>query len=176
MTAVPFPKEVRDRVTSYIQHQGAKSPDAILELVRTSQQRFLDVVSQLDDEIAARKPAPDEWSVRELIRHVIDAEQSVALLVRHLSRGERPPGGGGAGRMVEDTGQPFREFVTRLRGANTELLDQIRSLPAGPDLEMKAPHPFFGPLNGKEWAAFQRVHDEDHVQHAQKILAVVTGP
>jgi hypothetical protein len=30
-------------------------------------------------------------------------------------------------------------------------------------------------LNCKEWAAFQRVHDEDHVQHAEKILAAVRG-
>ena len=175
MAAIPFPEEVRDRVTSYIQHQGSKSPDAVLDLVQTSQQRFLDVVSGLREDVAARKPAPEEWSVRELVRHVIDAEESVAILVHNLSRGEGPPSGRGAGRMVEDTGQPFLDFVAQLRGVNDSLIREIRGLPAAPDLEKKAPHPFFGPLNCMEWAAFQRVHDEDHVQHAQKILAAVAN-
>jgi len=175
MGAIPFPDEVRDRVTSYIQHQGAKSPDAILVLVKTSQQRFLDVVGDLQDDVAARKPAPEEWSVRELIRHVIDAEESVASLVHNLSRGEGPSGRGGAGRMMEDSGQPFGDFVQRLRAVNDMLIAEIGGLPDAPELETKAPHPFFGPLNCKEWAAFQRVHDEDHVQHAQKILAAVAG-
>ncbi len=31
MAAIPFPDEVRERVTSYIKHQGTKSPEAIIE-------------------------------------------------------------------------------------------------------------------------------------------------
>jgi hypothetical protein len=173
MTAIPFPEEVRDRVTSYIQHQGSKSPEAIIELVKKSQQKYVDIIASVSDDAASRKPAPDEWSVRELTRHVLDAQQSVTQLIHHLSRGERPPGGGGAGRMVEDTGQPMSEYVSKLRELNATLLGEIAGMPAAPNLDEKAPHPFFGPLNCKEWAAFQRVHDEDHVQHAQKILAAV---
>jgi hypothetical protein len=44
-------------------------------------------------------------------------------------------------------------------------------MPESPNLELKAAHPFFGMLNCAEWAVFQRVHDEDHAQHAQKIIA-----
>jgi hypothetical protein len=176
MTAIPFPEEVRDRVTSYIQHQGAKSPEALVELVKTSQLRFLDAVSGVGDDLAARKPAPEEWSLRELIRHVIDAEESVALLIHHLSRGGRPPASErGPGRMVEDDGRPFSDYVEQVRTINQNLIYAVEGMPADPNLDEKAPHPFFGPLNCKEWAAFQRVHDEDHVQHAKKILDAV-GP
>lgn len=173
MATIPFPEEVRDRVTSYIQHQGAKSPDAIVDLVRTSQARYLDVISGLDDAVVAKKPAADEWSIRELTRHVLSAQDSVALLIHSLSRGEAPPSGRGAGQMVDDDGQPFASYIDDLRALNARLLEEIAALPAEPNLVAKAPHPFFGPLNCKEWAAFQRVHDEDHVQHAQKILAAV---
>ena len=113
MTAIPFPEEVRDRVTSYIQHQGGKSPEAIIELVKTSQQRFLDVITPVSDDVAARKPAEDEWCIRELVRHVIDAQESVALLVHNLSRGEGPP----QGRGVEPDGGRHRPAVLGLRGA-----------------------------------------------------------
>ena len=72
-----------------------------------------------------------------------------------------------------DLQQPMSEYVTQLRELNVRFLGEVSGMPAEPNLEEKAPHPFFGPLNCKEWAAFQRVHDEDHVQHAQKILAAV---
>lgn len=174
MTTAPFPDEVRDRVTSYIKHQGAKSPEAIIDLVRTSQQKYIDIISAVSDDVATKKPAADEWSIRELTLHVLSAQDSVALLVHNLSRNEPPPTGRGAGQLVEDRGQPFSALVDDVRALNARLLDEIASMPAEPALVPVAPHPFFGPLNCKEWAAFQRVHDEDHVQHAQKILASVS--
>jgi DinB family protein len=166
-------EDIAARVTSYIQHQGAKSPEALVDLVTTSQERFLGVVDPLADDLASRKPGEDEWSLRELIRHVIDAEERVATLVHDLARGARPAGGREAGMMLEDDGRPFAEFVAQLREVNASLLQALRTLPTEPNLVEKANHPFFGPLNCKEWAAFQRVHDEDHVQHAGKIIAAV---
>jgi hypothetical protein len=170
-----LPQDVVDRVTTYIQHQAGKSRGAVIDLVRTSQQRYLDVISAIDDAAAATKSAPDEWSVRELLRHVILAEQDVTALVRDLSRGAIPPptitGRRGIGAMIDDGAQPFSALVEQLRDVNGAMLHAIEELPDAPNLEMKAPHPFFGPLNCMEWAVFQRVHDEDHVQHAQKILA-----
>ena len=168
-------EDIVTRVTSYIQHQGAKSPEAIVALVTTSQERFLAVVDPLADDLAARKPADDEWSLRELIRHVIDAEARVATLVHDLARGTRPEGGRQAGMMLEDDGRPFAAFVAQLREVNAALLEAVRTLPEEPNIDEKANHPFFGPLNCKEWAAFQRVHDEDHVQHAGKILAAAAS-
>ena len=173
--ALPFPEEVRDRVVSYIQHQGTKSPEALVGLVKTSQQRFLEAIAGVPDDVAAKKPAADEWSLRELVRHVLDAEDSVAILVHNLSRGMGPPQGRSAGRMVEDDGGPFAQFIDELKALNERMLYAIEGMPEDPNLEEKAAHPFFGMLNCKEWAAFQRVHDEDHVQHAQKILTAVRG-
>jgi hypothetical protein len=170
-----LPQDVRDRVTGYIRYQATKPRASIIDLVQTSQQRYLDVIGGLDDAAATKKPAPDEWSIRELLRHVILAGQDVALLVEHLSRGALPPpaiaGRRGAGTQIDDDGRPLAALVEQLRGVNGSMIAAIRSLPESPDLEAKAPHPFFGPLNCVEWAVFQRVHDEDHVQHAQKIIA-----
>jgi hypothetical protein len=168
-------EDVRNRVTSYLQHQGTKSKDALADLVRTSQQRYLDVVSAVSDEIAARKPAEDEWSVRELTRHVVAAQRSVADLIWHTARKQPPPPRpAGLGMTVDDDGRPFAAWVDELRAANEKVLETIIGLPDAPDTSIKPAHPLFGPLNCREWAAFQRVHDEDHVQHAAKILAAVS--
>lgn len=170
-----LPQDVIERVTTYIQKQATQTRASVIDLVRTSQLRYLDVISALDDAAAAKAPAPDEWSVRELLRHVILAEQDVAALVRDLSRGAIPSptitGRRGIGAMIDDDARPFSALVGQLRDINGVMLRAIEELPEAPDLQMKAPHPFFGPLNCMEWAVFQRVHDEDHVQHAKKILA-----
>lgn len=167
-------EDIAARVTSYIRHQGTKPPEALIELVSTSQGRLMDVFGGVSEDVASKKPALEEWSLRELIRHVIDAEDSVAGLVRTLSRGQPPEKRGGAGMMPDDDGRPFGEYVAQLREVNARMIESVRTLPAPPDLAAKAPHPFFGPLNCTEWAAFQRVHDEDHAQHAKKIIEAVS--
>jgi len=167
-----IPDDVRERVTAYIKHQATKSPPAIVDLVSATQERLLEIVSPLDEALAARQPAPDEWSVHDLVRHVISAEGGVAKLVHGLARGTRPDMRGvGIGSMV-DAGS-YGELLGQLRATNAALLDAIKTLPAAPDTQTVAPHPFFGDLNCLEWAAFQRVHDADHVQHAEKILAAL---
>jgi hypothetical protein len=166
--------DVMARVTSYIKHQGTKSPEAIAHLVRTSQGRYVEIVSGVSDAIAVKKPAPDEWSIRELTRHVITTQLFVVGLISQSARGEQPPPRpGGLGMTVEDDARPFDGWIVDLRTANDKMIETILHLPVTPDLTVTPAHPFFGPLNCREWAAFQRVHDEDHVQHAEKILAVV---
>jgi len=77
--------------------------------------------------------------------------------------------------MPEDGGIGYREILADLEAVNKDLLEAVRSLPDEPDREMKLAHPIFGPLNCLEWAGFQRVHDSDHIQHAEKILAGMTA-
>jgi len=170
-----LPQDVRDRVRSYIQHQAAKSSTEIAALVSTSQQRFLDAVSEVGEDVAARKPAPDEWSLRDLIRHVIVAERGVARLVEILPKGETADSRRAAGMQMDDDSRPFAAYVAELPGTNRQLLDAIAALGETADTTLTSTHPFFGELNCREWAVFQRVHDEDHVQHAGKILGAVAA-
>lgn len=164
---------------SYIRYQAGKGPGGVRDLVAQSQERLLDVLSTVDDETARTQPAEGEWSLRELVRHVLQAEDGVARLIQRLSRGEEPAGEdsrAGIGTMEEDdAGVPFSSYVERLRAANERLLGVIAGIPPDANTQAVSLHPFFGELNCLEWAVFQRVHDSDHVQHAEKILAAVRG-
>ncbi len=169
-----IPEDVRTRVTSYIKHQAGKQRAAIIDLVRTSQGRYIDTVAAADEALSERQPAPGEWSLRELTRHVITTELFVASLISATGQGEPPPArGGGLGMMRDDDGRPFSALLEELRSVNAGMLDTIGALPDPPDTAITPEHPFFGPLSCLEWAAFQRVHDEDHVQHAAKIIAAL---
>jgi len=165
--------DVRARVTSYIQHQGTKSKEALADIVRTSQQRYLDVIGGVAT-TSRRRSRRRRVVDRELTRHVATTERFVTALIWHSARGqEPPPRTGGLGMTVEDDSRPFAGWVADLREANEKLLETIAGFRTRANTSIKPAHPFFGPLNCTEWAAFQRVHDEDHVQHAGKILAVV---
>jgi len=167
-------EDVRERIVSYIKHQAGKPNDDIASLVVERQQRLLDVVGALPDERASAIPGGETWSIRHLVRHVIDAETAVERLIHGLALGERPDTGRrGVGSMMDDDGRPFAALIDDLRELNGRLVETVRGLPAEPDLDTTAAHPFFGELNCREWAAFQRVHDADHIQHAQKILAAL---
>jgi hypothetical protein len=163
-------EDVVARVRSYIQHQAAKPNDVLAGIVAGSQSRLLHTLSRHDATDAARKPAPDEWSLRELLRHVVSAEAGVAAMVGRLARGETSDGVRGTGSMIEDDAT-YDALLARLRETNEQLLAAIRAIPAAAPLDVKSAHPFFGDLNCREWAAFQKVHDEDHIQHAEKIVA-----
>jgi DinB superfamily len=167
-------EDVRERVRSYIQHQAQKPKEEIAEMVAESQGRLLGVLSAHDDESAAKPEAAGEWCLHDLTRHVVGSEEGVARLVERLARGETAKREGQPGQMVDGDGG-YRALLDRLRTANASMLAAIRALPADPDTETKSPHPFFGDLNCYEWAVFQRVHDSDHIQHAQKIIAATTG-
>ncbi|HYM16365.1 MAG TPA: DinB family protein [Dehalococcoidia bacterium] len=170
-------EDVIARVTSYIRHQAGKGPAAVAGIVADSQGRLLAAMEAVAEPTTTRVPAPGEWCVRELLRHVIDAENGVATTVERLAVGT--PISLDARRAVgmkkDDDGRPYAQMLDELRAANQRLQDVIAALPPEPDMVLRAPHPFFGDLNCIEWAAFQKVHDEDHIQHTAKILAAVAG-
>lgn len=173
-----LPNDVVERVVSYIQHQSKKSREAIADLVAHSQQRLVDTVGATSEADALKRPAPGapsdvEWCLRELMAHVVTAQSGVANVVTTLASGTPMPPTeqriAGMARSYE--GQPYSAIIDDLRATNAAMLDAIRNMPAEPNTELTFDHPFFGPLNCVEWAVFQRVHDEDHIQHAQRIIA-----
>ncbi len=168
--------DIRERVVSYIRHQAGKSRAAVIDLVSTNQAELLKIMAGVDAAMVERQPTPDEWSLHELLRHVIAAEGAVATLIEKLARSEQPPELRRAiGMMGDDSSASFAALVERLRDVNQRLLDVISALPPEPDMSMQAVHPFFGDLNCMEWAVFQRIHDADHIQHAGKILAALSA-
>ncbi len=164
----------KERYLAIMAEHGAMSPAEIVVSVSETQTELHAIFSSATIEIAARKPATDEWCLLELVRHAGFTELLVGKLVHLLARSEIPTAedlkGSGIGMMPDDD-RAYAEVLDDLALKNTALLEAVRALPDEPNVELKAPHPFFGPLNCKEWAGFQRVHDLDHIQHARKILA-----
>jgi hypothetical protein len=137
------------------------------------------IFESASEEQALRAPTAGEWGLRDLAIHAVFTERLIAKIIHHGSRGEVPSAedlaGAGIGMMPPEDNRPYEEIIDALRRTNADLLASVRTLPESPNMEMKMPHPFFGPLNCLEWAGFQRVHDLDHIQHGRRILRAVNG-
>jgi uncharacterized protein (TIGR03083 family) len=168
--------DARQRLVSYLEHQASKNLPAIIELIEEQRARLMALLDGVTDVQAAFRPAADQWSITDVLRHVIAAEEGVAHIVESLARGVVPDGSRSLGSQVPDEGQSLSALVQRLRAARAGLLERVRGLPASPDLSATYDHPFFGPLNCKGWVAFQRLHDADHIGQIGQITAAEGYP
>lgn len=167
--------EIIERVVSYIRHNAAKEPQAIRELVQKGHEQLVALIDGLSEEQARFQPGPDDWCVLEVLRHVVFAKRGVARVCAGLARGERPAGLGGEGEQQDGiVGEAFPTLAaarSALDAAHQELISFIEGPLAQGDLRARYRHFLFGELNCREWAAFQRVHDVDHVNQIGQIKA-----
>ena len=158
-----LPDEVRQRVASYLVHQAGKDVPAIVEVIERERRRLTDLLSDLSEGQAGFVPSPGQWSIRDVVQHVVAAERGVVEIIAGLAGVVAPP---------DDTpvaGQSVAELRQRLDSVRAQLLGLVRGLPQDVNLEIEHEHFFFGPLNWKEWLAFQRVHDGDHIEQIEAI-------
>lgn len=167
----------RDEYLQLIRDISAQPPAGIVASVAETQDALLVLLRSAPESRVLVRPAPDEWCLRDLALHAAFSERLISKLVHYMARGSMPPpedlAGASIGMMPEGDVRAYADIVLHLGAMNDELLDAVRNLPENPNTEMLVPHFLFGPLNCLEWAGFQRVHDTDHIQHAEQILAAV---
>jgi hypothetical protein len=169
-------EDARQRLISYLGHQASKDVPVLVELIEEQRGRLLALLDGVSEEQAAFRPAPDQWSIADVLRHVIAAEEGVARIVESLARGVVPEGRRPLGSHIPDEAQPLAALVERLGAARADLLARVRGWPASPDLAATFEHPFFGPVNCKGWVAFQRLHDADHIGQLEQIKGAAGYP
>lgn len=162
-----------ERVRSYLVSQAEKKTfEEMKPAVQEARAALFQELEGLTDAQAGFKPpggeGEDAWSISEVLRHVIQSEEGVALRIRALGLGD-PARGSSLGRVVGRANATIPELVRDLKAARFALEHSVGSIEGKEKLEPTAPHPFFGELNCRAWYLFQRVHDLDHVRQVQKI-------
>jgi hypothetical protein len=105
-----------------------------------------------------------------VVEHVAAAERGVVEVIARLAGAAAPPAGPPA------AGQSLAAIRRHLSAVRAQLLDLVGRLPQDANLDAKHEHLFFGPLNWKEWLAFQRVHDGDHIEQIEAIRSSPAYP
>lgn len=165
--------ETAQQALSYIRHQASKGVADLRALVERTAADCARVLQEVSEGQARFKPG-SEWSVKEVLDHLIYATALVNERIRDLAAGKAPrpfTAASGAGRST----QPIQE----LRGEMARLLEEtavlVRSLPEG-DPPGTWEHPSLGPLTLKETIGLHRLHVMDHVQQIEKIKAAPAYP
>lgn len=156
------------RIHSYLQGQGERYTFSELwsRLIR-ARITVMDAVEGVTQEQAEFRFHPDEWSIAEVLHHLLTSSERVAETVDALSRGESiNPGRIDPPR--EETTEPIGELTIRLREDSIAWSALTQRLPATPPTEPTAPHSMFGELHARAWYLFQRVHDLDHAGQIEK--------
>lgn len=156
------------RVRSYLLAQGEKY--AFTELWPRLIKARLEVIAAVDgvsQEQADFTFDPEEWSIAEVVHHVLTSSARVASTIEAIANGNEPPP-----RVIDPPREAATLSIAELRERLTK--DALawcaltERLPASPDLHVTAPHPIFGQLHAGGLYLFQRVHDLDHVGQISK--------
>lgn len=84
----PAPNECSPYYFSYIE----LVPDGnILETLQTQHTDIHTILQHTTDATAATRPAPEEWSIKEVIAHLSDIERLFAFRALWFARGEQAP-------------------------------------------------------------------------------------
>ena len=147
--------------------------------------------------LRSRRPAPDRWSVAEVVDHVAIVEEQILQLFTRLVTEARGKGLGpepasgpipssvDIGRVRDRTrrltaraaiqprtGIEWAAAWERLECARTATREAVRDADGLALAEVSAPNPVLGPLNLYEWILFVAGHE---ARHAEQIGEVAAG-
>ena len=138
------------------------------------------------------KPAPDRWSIAEVVEHLAVTEEGIESLVDHIPQAPAPAAGRDAAKVDAMVLAKMPDRSTKAR-APQQLQPTGRWTPAvalehfnaacdqlaadlrhTPDLRRHViEHPAFGPLDGYEWILAAAGHA---ARHTEQILEVKADP
>jgi len=145
-------------------------------------------VGAVQPERRGERPAPERWSVSEILEHLNLVESAVtSMLTRAIDDPSASQTGGDTEPLDEarlldrtrrietiDRARPFRGLDWRqawneLTETRRELVGVVSSTDAATLRRVRAPHFVFGNLDGLDWVRFLAGHEE---RHAAQILEV----
>ncbi len=161
--------DIREQALSYMRHQAAKSMGDLAVLMERTAAECARCLEGVSEEQAIFK-YDEEWCIKEVLGHMLVSGKGVNREIANLVEDNAPSREARMG-LVSNAGRPIGELRPALADLWSETGRLVASLPEVGNLDRTWQHPFFGPLNFKEWIAFQRLHAMDHVQQMEKVKA-----
>jgi hypothetical protein len=182
--------EARERARAYLQSKGALAPAAVREQIVAAFDALDAVLAVVSADQARRASIPGEWSVQEVVDHLLETYRPGVDELRCLLAGQRPPGEPIPAGLQSKAPllRPWPWLLDELGRAHGAVLDLIAAVPE--DFTTDARVPFVmvvnvpGPdgvvrplewIEEVDWKAYAiaswRLHAIDHLNQARKVLA-----
>lgn len=144
------------------------TPDrtALLDRFRSGYRAVEAALSGITDEELDRRPAPDEWSPREVVHHLADSEATAYVRLRRLIAEEAPVIQGYdepeyARRLHYD--RPIAASLAVLRAVRDAGLELLEVLAPG-EWERAGTHSESGRYSVDDWLRIYAAHSHDHAR------------
>ena len=159
--------ESAQQALAYIRHQAAKSLPDLAALMERTGAECARCLEDTSDAQASFSHA-EEWSMKEVVGHMLGSSAAINHEIAGLAAGRESRPAGRTG-VTAGGDRPIEELRRALAELWVETGRLVASLAEDGNLERTWDHPWFGPLNFKEWIAFQRLHAMDHVQQMERL-------
>lgn len=169
------------------------STPGILGRLETEREGLLSRLERIPAEARNRRPAPERWSIAEVLEHLTSLETGLTKLL--TLRGQQPPPPDTPAPRDSNMMSPALAQLVRDRSKHIEAPERV--LPAGaltadealPHLQsaragmlaafgtansealdrLTHPHPLFGPLTLRSWVALAADHEARHAEQISEI-------
>jgi hypothetical protein len=182
------------RALAYLKLKGELARAAeIRQKVRAAVAALDDLLERVDEAEARLRPAPDSWSVQEVVDHLTVSHRRSLGELRSLLHGEMPEGGPVPAGLLSDAplATPWKEALQALRRVHESLLALLAGADDTIPQDARAavvmvvrvdagdgstrPLEWLEQLDWKSYAMALRAHVLGHAGQAERALAAVRG-
>ncbi|MCB0073324.1 MAG: DinB family protein [Caldilineaceae bacterium] len=154
------------------EHLGRLSPARVLEILAATPGEVRELVTGMDEVVLATKPSATEWSVKEIIGHIIEvdglfAQRVQAVLARDEYRQSLAPWKMHEGKAYDQ--KSAQELLDLLDAARAHSLDMVRGLTTQQWAD--AASMLGGRRSVLEIGTWHANHDVGHVAQMRRLLA-----
>ena len=182
--------DAQDRARAYFQSKAPLPPGAVRGQIVAAFEALDAVLTGVSAEQARRTSIPGEWSVQEVVDHLLETYRPGVDELRCLLAGRRPPGEPIPPGLQSKAPllRPWPWLLEELRRAHGAVVDLIAAVPEEFTTDARVPFVMVvnvpGPdgvvrplewIEEVDWKAYAiaswRLHAIDHLNQARKVLA-----
>ncbi|HEU4371362.1 MAG TPA: DinB family protein [Methylomirabilota bacterium] len=182
--------EAQERARAYFRSKSTLAPAVLRGQIAAAFEALDTVLATVPPDRAARRTIANEWSIQEIVDHLLETYRPGVDELRCLLAGQRPPGEPIPASLQSKAPllRPWPWLLDELRRAHRDVLDLLAGVPE--DCRTAARAPFVmvvnvpGPggavrplhwVEEADWKAYAlaswRLHPIDHLNQARKVLA-----
>jgi len=180
----------RQKAREYLRTRGTlAAPVVVHERVGAAFAALGDLLEAVPPDLVTRRALPGEWTIQEIVDHLLETHRPGLDELRCLLAGQRPPGPPIPAGLQSKAPmlRPWPWLCAELARVHRDILETLAAVPTDFESDARAPLVMVinvpGPEGGftpehwieeldwKAYAAVWRVHVLDHLGQAKKVLA-----
>jgi hypothetical protein len=179
MTTIPITGDTWgdevERPRTFILDEAQKPFGALYPRADSVLDALLTALEGVSEAQARFKPgsgsSEDDYSIIEVLRHVVASTALMAERVRTLALGLEPPVANPPGSLGTTEDASLAQLSRMLRAAGDAYLATVKAVDGGERLDTTTPHRVFGEHNCRGWIVIHTMHLGDHAHQVAKIKA-----